>query len=98
MNGSTHSPQPLDQQRQRFERLLDQAELRAHRPSTGRQKLLTLGGNIVRFLTSERSLRVWQRTRQGRQAWFAYDPITDQTRQFHTEQDLRIWLDQRYYE
>lgn len=97
MNSSTNCPTTLEQQRQHFEQLIHQPQ-----PAAGSnpivQRLIHLGGAIVRFLTSEQEPRIWQRTRHGRRTWFAYDPITDQKRQFFTEQDLRLWLDTRYYE
>lgn len=52
----------------------------------------------MRFFTANQELRIWQRTRNGRQVWFAYDPITEQRRQFFAEEDVRHWLDARYYE
>jgi hypothetical protein len=97
MNSSTNCPQTLDQQRQRFERLVNYSQPPAG-PNPVLNRLMSLGGSIVRFLTANQELRVWQRTRNGRQVWFAYDPITDQRRQFFAEADLRLWLDTRYYE
>jgi hypothetical protein len=97
MNSSTNCPNSLDQQRQRFEQLINFPQPIAE-PKTFTHRLVTLGGSIVRFLTADRQLRIWQRTRRGRQVWFAYDPITDQTRQFFSEADVRLWLDTRYYE
>lgn len=52
----------------------------------------------MKFLTQGNELRIWQRTRNGRPTWFAYDPVTNRTRSFYAEADLRHWLDQRYYD
>ena len=52
----------------------------------------------MKFLTSGNELRIWQRTSNGRPIWFAHDPITNRTRSFTSEQDVRQWLDNRYYE
>ncbi|NJL49019.1 MAG: hypothetical protein HC929_18115 [Leptolyngbyaceae cyanobacterium SM2_5_2] len=74
----------------------------------------TPGDGVTRLLKQHlhhwgRSLLVWlcpsmspritvRRNRQG-QTWFlAYDPVDGQHRRFYSEQDLRIWLDQRYYQ
>jgi hypothetical protein len=97
MNSSTHCPHTLDQQRQRFERLVNGSQ-----PKAGNRvfvnRLIALGGSMMRFLTANQELRIWQRTRNGRPVWFAYDPMTDQKRQFFAEEDVRRWLDTRYYE
>lgn len=52
----------------------------------------------MRFLTGGSDLRIWQRTRNGQPTWFAHDPVTNRTRSFVSEQDVRQWLDRRYYE
>jgi hypothetical protein len=100
MNSTTHnsnadfSNADLQRQRQRLETLVQPAP-------QGRilTSLLTaLGERTVKFLTTGNELRVWQRDRNGRTLWFAHDPITNRTRSFHAEEDLRSWLDSRYYE
>jgi hypothetical protein len=96
MNSSTNCPNTLDQQRQRLERLVSYSQPGV--PGSFVQHLISLGGSIMRFFTANQELRIWQRTRNGRQVWFAYDPITDQKRQFLAEEDVRRWLDARYYE
>ncbi|MGF1480739.1 MAG: hypothetical protein ACFB4I_14845 [Cyanophyceae cyanobacterium] len=42
--------------------------------------------------------RVWQKCdRQGNTRWFVYDPATSCTATFSSEQEVRIWFDERYY-
>ncbi|MGF1518077.1 MAG: hypothetical protein ACFCVB_09775 [Nodosilinea sp.] len=60
--------------------------------------LKQLGDRAMRFFTGQTEPRIWQRTRQGQLTWFAHDPITNRTRQFSSEQDVRLWLEKRYYE
>lgn len=96
MNGFTPYPNTLDQQRQRFEQLLERPQPAKRHPLI--QLLMSAGGTIVRFLTDDPQLRIWQRNRHGRSIWFAYDPITGQKRQFFSEYEVRLWLDTRYYE
>jgi hypothetical protein len=98
MNSTTNYSEHLNQQRQRLEALVNSSEPLENRQSTLVQTLQTLGGHLMRFLTAERELRIWQTSRNGRQVWHAYDPITNRKRQFVTEDDLRAWLDNRYYE
>jgi hypothetical protein len=97
MNNTTHYPNhDLEQDRQRLETLV--------KPTHGfaglglRQLLTTVGEKTMKFLTSGNDLRIWQRTSNGRPIWFAHDPITNRTRSFTSEQDVRQWLDNRYYE
>ncbi|MBD0267597.1 MAG: hypothetical protein ICV77_04805 [Cyanobacteria bacterium Co-bin8] len=37
-------------------------------------------------------------TRQGQPAWSVYDPLNRTTHQFVSEEEVRIWLEQRYYQ
>ncbi|HZG39269.1 MAG TPA: hypothetical protein VEZ50_11370 [Nodosilinea sp.] len=62
------------------------------------QALKQLGDRTMRFFIGQNELRIWQRTRNGQPLWFAHDPVTNRTRSFHSEQDVRYWLDKRYYE
>ncbi|MGF1567158.1 MAG: hypothetical protein ACFCVD_03635 [Nodosilinea sp.] len=99
MNSTTNYPNhDLDRQRQRLEALVYPNTQPEKASSALVQALKTLGGGIVKFLTAQNELRIWQRTRNGRQTWFAYDPITNQTRRFYSEHEVRLWLDNRYYE
>lgn len=41
--------------------------------------------------------RVWQETdRRGQRFWRVYDPTTDRTGSFANENEVRIWIEQRY--
>lgn len=81
-------------QRQRLEALVTPAQGR----STLAQALYQLGDKTMRFFTGQAEPRIWQRTRQGQAIWYAHDPMTNRTRQFATEQEVRHWLETRYYE
>ena len=85
----------LNRQRQHLETLVQQ-------PSQGSsplaQTLKQIGDRAMRFFTGQAEPRIWQRTRQGQPIWFAHDPITNRTRQFASEQEVRLWLEKRYYE
>ncbi|MFQ4135268.1 hypothetical protein PGN35_003015 [Nodosilinea sp. PGN35] len=95
MNSTTHnSNTDLRRQRQRLEALVQPAP----QPSRLGRAMHTLGDRLLSFFTGTPELRIWQRTRHGQPVWFAHDPITDRTRSFYSEQDLRQWLDHRYYE
>ncbi|WP_017299680.1 hypothetical protein [Nodosilinea nodulosa] len=105
---TTRNPnRDLQQQRQRLEALV-QPTLGARIDSSpshngpiysglGRA-IKQLGDKTMRFFTGQNELRIWQRSRNGQPLWFAHDPVTNRTRSFYSEQDVRTWLDQRYYE
>jgi len=84
----------LHRQRQRLEVLVNPA------PNCNdlAQALKQLGDRAMRFFVGQTEPRIWQRTRQGQLTWFAHDPVTNRTRQFSSEQEVRLWLEQRYYE
>lgn len=84
----------LHRQRQRLEALVQPAR----GGSDLAQTLKQLGDRAMRFFTGQTEPRIWQRTRQGQPTWFAHDPITNRTRQFSSEQEVRLWLEKRYYE
>ena len=87
----------LEAQRQKLNALLQ-----AERPQPSihplKEVVSRLGASMVQFLTGQRSLRIWTRTRQGQQVWYVYDTLANRKQQFTSEEDLRIWLDKRYYE
>lgn len=93
MNSTTRTTNSeLNRQRQRLETLVQPTQ----RPLD--QALRTLGDRLLNFFTGTEELRIWQSTRNGHQVWFAHDPITNRTRSFYSEQDVRHWLDNRYAE
>jgi hypothetical protein len=53
--------------------------------------------DIVTTLTTS-ELQVWQkRDRHGYTCWYAYDPMTATHTCFGSEDDMRVWIEQRYY-
>ncbi|MGB3138036.1 MAG: hypothetical protein WBG38_01190 [Nodosilinea sp.] len=94
---TTRTPN-LQQQRQRLETLVQPTPGDRSIRYSLRQILTTLGDRTMKFLTGQNELRIWQRTRSGQPLWFAHDPVTNRTRSFCSEQDVRNWLDSRYYE
>jgi hypothetical protein len=95
MNSTTRHPNhDLNRERQRLEALVQPTPA-----GLGLKQLLTtLGDNTMKFLTGSNELRIWQRNQNGQSVWFAHDPVTNRTRSFASEQDVRHWLDRRYYE
>lgn len=53
--------------------------------------------SLVNALTKAHELKIKQITdRAGNVAWTAYDPAQQQTLWFHSETEVRIWLDGRF--
>ena len=65
-------------------------------------KLTTFANNQLQFLWRYFSQRlepkIWQkRDRYGNSYWVVYDPTTGHSSCFSSEQEVRVWLEQRYY-
>lgn len=61
------------------------------------QSTLSLIWDMVLSLLSNES-RIWQRRdRFGKLYWRIYDPSSDRSITFTSEQEIRKWLDQRFY-
>ena len=76
-----------------------------YRPTTKRfgigQKLINLAKATTEaffnslVLTSEP--KIWKKVdTEGKIFWTTYDPVTQKTARFDTEQEVRTWLEQRY--
>jgi len=60
--------------------------------------LSMLAQTMVAALAKNSEPRIWQsRDRNGSVAWHLYDPLTNQHARFYSEQEIRIWLEQRYH-
>lgn len=67
------------------------ARLRAWLKPLGRSLLAYLCGSSEPQITTRQDA-------SGNPCFSAYDPVSQQHYTFATEQELRIWLDQRYYQ
>jgi len=82
----------LQRQRQRLEALV-QSQSSSMRPVLHR-----LGQGVQDWLVPGNGPRIRQHWQHGTAHWTAYDPVTHQTQRFSCEDDLRHWLERRYYE
>lgn len=58
-----------------------------------------LWNSVLEILTKSPEPKVYQKhDRNGKLYFQVYDPIARQSSTFNTEQEVRIWLDQRYYQ
>jgi hypothetical protein len=59
--------------------------------------LKKIGRSLIQFLSSSAELQVWQELdEQGDTSWSAYDPTTQQSVHHLSEQQMRIWIEQRH--
>lgn len=56
----------------------------------------SLGYRLMSYFSGSTEPQIRQRTYGDRLIWHVYDPITQQQMQFSSEQEVRVWLDQRY--
>lgn len=55
-------------------------------------------GSFVTELMGREEPKIWRvYDRAGVATWRVYDPTTNQSAHFVSEQEVRVWLDQRYY-
>jgi hypothetical protein len=53
---------------------------------------------VVHYLSRPDDVRVWQvKNPDGSVSWRAYDRYSNTTSYLNSEEDLRSWLEQRYY-
>ena len=51
-----------------------------------------------RYFSQRQEPKIWQkRDRYGNLYWVVYDPTTGHSSCFSSEQEVRVWLEQRYY-
>lgn len=57
------------------------------------------GTRIGNSLITDSEPKAWQiRDRSGATYWRVYDPATNQAHAFSSEAEVRMWLEQRYYQ
>jgi len=70
------------------------------RQSRIRQALSAIATKVVDFLTGDsNSPKIWcTAIDAGQILWNVYDPVTQTRKVYSTEQEVREWLDSRYYD
>lgn len=64
-----------------------------------RTKLNDLWQAVIEFLETSSELYITQiQDKTGQTQWKAFDPITGQSAQFDSEEDVRVWVEERYYQ
>lgn len=63
-----------------------------------KSQLQTVWQKFVTVMLNSSELQVWQTTlANGDRSWHAYDPMTGRCACFGTETEMRIWIEQQYY-
>ena len=88
----------LDTERQNLERLFDQPKALHDRKNGLLFRLKQVGSFLLKALTSGDEPRIWITNSSSGKRWSAYDPISNCSGSFDSEDDLRAWLEQRYYQ
>ena len=88
---STELPQGLTRQQ------LERAWQSNHRQSW-LQKLQNWGATAVAAMTRGKEPQISKVVTEHEIQWKVYDPVGDRTHWFHQEQEVRAWLEQRYYQ
>ncbi|MEO0852308.1 MAG: hypothetical protein AAFY15_02220 [Cyanobacteria bacterium J06648_11] len=61
--------------------------------------LQRVGKMCAAFFLGDREPRIWKIMRaDGTTHWKVYDPNSHRSSTFSSENDVRVWLDRRYYE
>ncbi|MBT9315016.1 hypothetical protein [Leptothoe spongobia] len=97
MNIYSSNLQKLEVQRRQLEHLWQ--------PTTPAQKIKQASSNLLRnagqwlvqTLTEGDQLRIWTTETSEGTRWCVRNPVDDMQHQFDSEEALRVWLEQRYY-
>ncbi len=88
----------LDTERQKLERLFDQPKALSDRKNRFLSGLKQIGAFLLKALESGDEPRIWITTSSTGKQWSAYDPLSKRSASFDSEEGLRVWLEQRYYQ
>lgn len=99
MNSYTESSPLLERHHRRLPTLINRPTYTtAYHPVHLGRLLNQAAQGLMHWLTDGSMLRVSRVTQQGNEVWKVYDPITSHTRYFAQEEDLRVWMEERYYQ
>ena len=85
-------------EREKLERLFNQSKALHYQKSRFFLGLKRIGSFLLTVLTQRHEPRIWIDSNANEKRWCAYDPITNRSASFDSEEGLRVWLEQRYYQ
>lgn len=63
------------------------------------ESLKRLGQRIAEYFTSQSEIKIWQlQARSGKTYWRVYDPNTNRSATFSSEEEVRIWIEELFYQ
>lgn len=65
--------------------------------TTLRQLAKTLWHRFLNRVKVDTEPHIWKTRSHGSACWHAYDPLTGDQADFGSEDDVRIWIEERYY-
>ena len=66
---------------------------------TWKQHLANMGHYLLNLLSGDGSPYILQQLNpEGVDRWSVYDPYSQKEHRFNSEEEVRIWLEQRYYQ
>ena len=88
----------LEQKRKQLEKILHEGKYEtAYSPSRLIKLCQKAFDWAVNWLTVENDVHIRHKIRGGREVWKVYDPISKSSRSFSTEDEVRVWIEQRFY-
>lgn len=86
--------------REQLERALHLDAAVPSRSSRWLSSLKAIATSVVKTFTQDSNApRIWfSVSESGQKIWHVYDPITNNHGLYETEQDVRVWLEHRYYD
>ena len=85
--------------REKLETLFKQSEAKAVEKTNLFLVINSLWEHIVLSLTKEQEPKIWQSCdRSGKLWWHGYDPVTGRSICRDSEAEMRIWIEERYYQ
>ncbi len=74
------------------------APLSAAKQPTPLAQLKVLAQRLIHWLATKPELTVKQKVdRSGNVFWYVYDPTTERTAYLASEEEVRIWIEERFY-
>ncbi|NJL87929.1 MAG: hypothetical protein HC886_21235 [Leptolyngbyaceae cyanobacterium SM1_1_3] len=92
----THESQ-LDLNRKQLEKTLSRPQPRPAQNAIA-QLLAQAGTTLLNLMTHGDQPRISVREVNGAEIWHAYDPVSNRRAVFNSEEALRSWLEDRYYQ
>ena len=83
----------------RLETIFNQSDRKQFEKSNLFSALKGIWQHLLATLTNNNELQIWQTTDNlGNTWWNGYDPATGRSTSLATDTEMRIWIEERYYQ